>query len=119
MLYKRVFSPAHPGLYFIGFVQPWGAIMPIAELQSRLVAGHLTGEYALPSAAQMQRDMQAMLRRQSRRYRASKRHTIQVDSSNYMVELDDERRAGAVRAQAQGFALPLPPRAAEAPALAG
>jgi dimethylaniline monooxygenase (N-oxide forming) len=113
VLYKRVFSAEHPGLYFIGFVQPWGAIMPIAEVQGRLVAGHLTGEYALPSPAEMQRDMRAMLRRQSRRYRASKRHTIQVDFSNYVVELDDERCAGAARARARGFALTLPPRAGE------
>ena len=111
VLYKRVFLPEHPGLYFIGFVQPWGAIMPIAELQSRLVAEHLMGDYALPSPAQMRRDMEAMMRRQSRRYQASKRHTIQVDFSNYVVELDDERRAGVERARAQGFAPPLPARA--------
>lgn len=114
VLYKRVFSPEHAGLYFIGFVQPWGAIMPIAELQSRLVAAHLTGEYALPSPEGMRRDMQAMLRRQSRRYQASKRHTIQVDFANYVVELDNERRAGLARARAEGFALPLPPRAVQA-----
>jgi dimethylaniline monooxygenase (N-oxide forming) len=114
VLYKRVFSPEHAGLYFIGFVQPWGAIMPIAEVQSRLVAAHLTGEYALPSPEGMRRDMQAMLRRQSRRYQASKRHTIQVDYTNYVVELDDERRAGLARAHAEGFALPLPPRAGQA-----
>jgi dimethylaniline monooxygenase (N-oxide forming) len=113
VLYKRLFSPELAGLYFVGFVQPWGAIMPIAEAQSRLVAEHLTGFYALPSPAQMQHDMQAMLRRQARRYQASKRHTIQVDFSNYMVELDDERRAGAARARERGFPLPFPPRAAE------
>jgi dimethylaniline monooxygenase (N-oxide forming) len=112
VLYKRVFSPEHPGLYFVGFVQPWGAIMPIAEIQSRLVAEHLTGAYALPSREQMRHDMQAMMRRQSRRYQASKRHTIQVDFSNYVVELDGERRAGLARARAEGFALPLPARAA-------
>ncbi len=104
VLYKRVFSPEHPGLCFIGFVQPWGAIMPIAELQSRLVAEYLMGDYALPSPTQIRRDMEAMMRRQSRRYQASKRHTIQVDFSNYVVELDDERRAGVERARAQGFA---------------
>ncbi len=104
VLYKRVFSPEHPGLYFVGFVQPWGAIMPIAEVQGRLVAEHLMGDYALPSPAQMRRDMEAMMRRQSRRYQASKRHTIQVDFSNYVVELDDERRAGLARARAQSFA---------------
>jgi dimethylaniline monooxygenase (N-oxide forming) len=114
VLYKRVFLPEHPGLYLIGFVQPWGAIMPIAELQSRLVAEHLMGDYALPSPAQMRRDMEAMMRRQSRRYQASKRHTIQVDFSNYVVELDDERRAGLERARAQGFASAPRARAAVA-----
>jgi dimethylaniline monooxygenase (N-oxide forming) len=114
VLYKRIFSPEHAGLYFIGFVQPWGAIMPIAELQSRLVAEHLTGDYALPSPGQMRRDMEAMMRRQRRRYQASKRHTIQVDFSNYVVELEDERRAGLERARAQGFAPPLPAHAAVA-----
>jgi dimethylaniline monooxygenase (N-oxide forming) len=108
VLYKRVFSLEHPGLYFVGFVQPWGAIMPIAELQSRLVAEHLVGDYALPSPVQMRRDMEAMMRRQSRRYQASKRHTIQVDFSNYVVELEDERRAGLERACAQSFAPPPP-----------
>jgi dimethylaniline monooxygenase (N-oxide forming) len=109
VLYKRVFDPAHPGLYFIGFVQPWGAIMPIAEIQGRLVAEHLCGDYALPPAARMRTDMEAMMRRQARRYQASKRHTIQVDFSNYVVELDHERRAGAARARERGF---LPPVAA-------
>jgi hypothetical protein len=103
VLYKRVFDPDHPGLYFIGFVQPWGAIMPIAELQGRLVAEHLCGDYALPSPAQMRRDVEAMMRRQARRYQASKRHTIQVDFSNYVVELDDERRAGVARARERGL----------------
>jgi hypothetical protein len=99
VLYRRLFAPEHPGLYLIGFVQPWGAIMPIAELQSRIVGDALLGEYALPSQGEMRRDMARMLRRQERRYMASKRHTLQVDFSNYAVELEDERRAGAARAQ--------------------
>jgi dimethylaniline monooxygenase (N-oxide forming) len=118
VLYKRIFSADHGGLYFIGFVQPWGAIMPIAEEQGRLVADHLTGVYALPSRAEMERDMQRMLRRQSRRYQASKRHTIQVDFSNHMVELEDERRAGLARARERGFALPVPAHASSPAALA-
>jgi dimethylaniline monooxygenase (N-oxide forming) len=113
VLYKRLFEPRHPGLYFVGFVQPWGAIMPIAEIQGRLIGDHLLGEYALPSAAEMERDMRRMLRRQRRRYLASKRHTIQVDYSNYVVELDHERRAGADRARTRGLAPPVPAHAAE------
>lgn len=109
VLYKRIFPVDPAGLYFIGFVQPWGAIMPIAEVQSRIVADHLLGAYALPGKPQMQSDMKAMLARQGRRYLASKRHTIQVDFSNHMVELQDEVRAGRQRAQQQGFALPIRP----------
>jgi len=33
-LYRRVVSIERPGLYFIGFIQPLGPIMPIAEAQS-------------------------------------------------------------------------------------
>lgn len=117
VLYKRIFEPRYPGLYFVGFVQPWGAIMPLAELQGRLISDHLLGEYALPSQDAMLRDMQHMLRRQERRYLASKRHTIQVDYSNYVVELERERRVGAQRARARGFALPLAPRAQPSGAL--
>jgi dimethylaniline monooxygenase (N-oxide forming) len=109
MLYKRVFSPELRGLYLIGFVQPWGAIMPIAEAQSRIVSEHLRGTYALPSTAQMRHDIERMLRRQRRRYLPSKRHTIQVDFSNYMVELDDELRAGGARARAAGFRIEVQP----------
>jgi len=113
VLYKRIFEPRQPGLFFVGFVQPWGAIMPIAEIQGRLIGDHLLGEYALPSVGEMERDMRRMQRRQERRYLPSKRHTIQVDYSNYVVELERERRAGAARARDRGFQPPVPARAAE------
>jgi cation diffusion facilitator CzcD-associated flavoprotein CzcO len=111
VLYKRIFPVQPAGLYFIGFVQPWGAIMPIAEAQSRIVADHLLGAYALPSEAAMRKDMEAMSARQRRRYLPSKRHTLQVDFSNHMVELADEARAGAQRARDLGCPLPIAPLA--------
>ena len=43
-LYRRVVHPELPGLYFIGLVQPLGAIMPIAEAQSEWVADVLEGK---------------------------------------------------------------------------
>ena len=48
-LYRRVVPPGHPGLYFIGLLQPLGAIMPLAEAQAHWVAELITGEVALPS----------------------------------------------------------------------
>ncbi len=114
-LYKRIFPVDLGGLYFVGFVQPWGAIMPIAEVQGRIVGDHLIGAYALPDRAQMERDVERMLAAQRRRYVASKRHTIQVDFSNHMVELRREIAAGHERARRRGFAPPLAPAGAPAP----
>ena len=42
-LFRRVFHPEIPGLYFIGLLQPLGAIMPLAEAQSAWVGDHLLG----------------------------------------------------------------------------
>src|SRR5581483_7747481 len=48
-LYRRVVSPEHQGLYFIGLLQPLGAIMPLAEAQASWVADILEGKVKLPS----------------------------------------------------------------------
>jgi hypothetical protein len=83
-LYKRMFHPTVPGLYFIGLVQPLGAIMPISERQSELVADHLQGCYALPEPAEMDAEIDRHRKAVAKRYVASKRHTIQVDFDDYM-----------------------------------
>jgi cation diffusion facilitator CzcD-associated flavoprotein CzcO len=109
-LYKHVVDPVTPGLYFIGLIQPLGAIMPIAERQSLLIADHLAGRYALPTAQAMRRDIERKQRKMQERYVASKRHTIQVDFDDYMRELRNERRAGARRAskcQTPASAVPM------------
>ncbi|WP_239088370.1 flavin-containing monooxygenase [Planosporangium mesophilum] len=97
-LYQRVFHPDVPGLYFIGLIQPLGAIMPIAERQSELVADHLQGRYALPGDAEMRAEIAGHRRATAKRYVASKRHTIQVDFDDYMHALRRERARGARRA---------------------
>lgn len=96
-LYKHIVDPSIRGLYFIGLVQPLGAIMPIAERQSLLIADHLQGRYHLPAAAAMRRDIERKRAKMNKRYVASKRHTIQVDFDDYMRELRAELRAGVRR----------------------
>jgi len=110
-LFRRVFAPAVHGLAFIGLLQPIGAIMPIAEAQSRWVCDHLAGRYVLPPAAAMRADMARERRQNGRRYVASKRHTMQVDFDDYLAALEREQRAGAARAAAAGGRLPVPRRA--------
>lgn len=97
-LYQRMIHPEVPGLYFIGLVQPLGAVMPIAERQSLLVADHLDGRYALPSRSAMAAEIEHHRTALAKRYVASKRHTIQVDFDDYMRVLRKERAAGAKRA---------------------
>jgi dimethylaniline monooxygenase (N-oxide forming) len=96
-LYQRVFHPEVPGLYFVGLVQPLGAVMPIAERQSHLVADHLQGTYHLPGEAAMRQEITDYREKMRRRYVASKRHTIQVDFDDYMRALRVERKHGARR----------------------
>jgi dimethylaniline monooxygenase (N-oxide forming) len=105
-LFRRVFHPNIPNLFFIGLLQPLGAIMPLAEAQGAWVGDHLLGDYALPTAAEMRADIAADQAAMRARYVASKRHTIQVDFEDYLRALAGERRAGAARARANGY---IPP----------
>ncbi len=91
-LYRRVVPVEHPGLYFIALIQPLGAIMPIAELQSEWVADLLQGNAVLPADAAMEKVIEREDRRMAQRYLASKRHTIQVDFYPYIRTLQRERR---------------------------
>jgi hypothetical protein len=91
-LYKRAVSVENPGLYFIGFIQPLGPIMPLAEAQSEWIADLLTGKAALPPPAEMREEIAAYEEWMRKRFVASKRHTIEVDFHPYMREIRRERK---------------------------
>jgi len=96
-LYRRVASVEHPGLYFIGLIQPLGAIMPLAEAQAEWVADLLGGRGTLPSPAEMRAEIAESEAKMRKRYVASKRHTIQVDFQPYLREIRRERKRAAQR----------------------
>ena len=110
-LFRRVFHPDRRGVFFIGLLQPLGAIMPLAAAQSEWVCEYLAGRYSLPDPAALRADIERERSRMFKRYVASKRHTMQVDFDDYLADLAKERRRGAERARAQEYALPVPPRA--------
>jgi len=91
-LYRRVVSIEHPGLYFVGFIQPLGPIMPISEAQSEWVADLLRGEASLPPAGEMRTEISDYERKMGKRYVASKRHTIEVDFHPYLRQIRRERK---------------------------
>src|SRR5499426_1052677 len=111
-LYHRIVPPKLAGLYFIGLVQPIGAIMPIAEIQSEWVADLLQGRAALPSEPRMIREIAAYLSASAKRYARRTTQSIQVDFLAYLREIGRERRRGAKRngaPRAMAAAPPAPP----------
>jgi dimethylaniline monooxygenase (N-oxide forming) len=97
-LYRRVVHPDHPGLYFVGLIQPLGAIMPLAEAQAEWIGDLVTGVGRLPSTKEMRSQIASYDRYLRKRFVASKRHTMEVDFHAYRAELARERRAGRKRA---------------------
>lgn len=76
-LYLRMIHPRHPNLHFIGLFQPLGCVWPVAELQAKIVARRLTGQWQPPA------DLDAAIRDELAHpdvvQIASPRHTITVD----------------------------------------
>ena len=91
-LFRRVVSVERPGLYFIGFLQPLGPIMPLAEAQCEWVADLLGGRATLPAAGEMKLEIGREERKQRKRFVASKRHTVEVDFHPYLREIRRERK---------------------------
>ncbi len=107
-LFLRVFRPEYPDLFFVGLLQPLGAVMPLAEAQAKWITAYLRGEYVLPGREAMERRIARDERAMRRRYVASPRHTMQVDFDDYLRELRTEMRRG--RRRARQTAAPLSER---------
>ena len=89
-LYKRMFKPGMDDLCFIGFGQAIPTIFPFAECQSKLAGRWLAGNWALPSPAEMEREIQRDERRFIKHYNRRPRHTMQLDF--YVYEYDLRKR---------------------------
>jgi hypothetical protein len=80
-----MFHADHPSLLFIGLVQPLGSIWPLADLQSKLAANYIIGNYELPADIRdrARREIENMQRQFIRAYR----HTIEVEGFEHEREL--------------------------------
>lgn len=88
-LYKQVVHPDQPGLYFLGLIQPLGAIMPLAEAQAKWVARLIEGA-PLPARTEMRAAIERRREARRARYVPSRRHTIQVDYWPYLLDIRSE-----------------------------
>ena len=76
-------------LYFVGLIQPVGALPPLAEAQSRWVAQLIDGA-PLPTVAQMRAEIDRNTQELADRYQQRPRHTIQVDYWGYLEDMRSE-----------------------------
>ena len=91
-LYKHAVHPELANLFFVGLVQPWGSIMPLAEQQSLWICDLLNERCGLPSQQKMIDDIAKTRLTMHRRYGGSARHTIQVDFYPYKATIEAERQ---------------------------
>lgn len=96
-LFQRVFHPVYRDLFFIGLLQPLGAIMPLAEIQSIWISKYLLGQYALPPQEELLRDIQRERAALRKRFGDSPRHTMEVDFLPYVRGVQKEMQRGAKR----------------------
>ena len=106
-LFKRMMRPGIDNLFYMGLAQPLPTLVNFAEQQTKFVAAYLTGRYALPDKAEMERIIVADEKLHLGPYYASPRHTIQVDFNLYVRDLMKEIGRGEARAKARGFAPPI------------
>jgi cation diffusion facilitator CzcD-associated flavoprotein CzcO len=102
-LFKRMFKPGIDDLTFIGLGQAIPTIFPFAECQSKLAGRWLAGDWALPAAREMEREIRRDERRFVRHYNNRPRHTMQLDY--YVYEHDLRKRVipqGQERARRTG-----------------
>jgi cation diffusion facilitator CzcD-associated flavoprotein CzcO len=108
-LFKRIWRPGVPNLFFMGLAQPLPTLVNFAERQAKWIAAFLMGEYVLPSAAEMEKTITADEDAAMGRYYKSRRHTMQVNFDKYCIDIQMEQARGSARAKAEGGGkLPVP-----------
>ncbi|WDZ86452.1 flavin-containing monooxygenase [Micromonospora cathayae] len=118
-LYRHVFHLDQPGLLFVGHMQSTGAALPLVEAQARLVAGYLSGRYALPGTDRQRADCRAELRAATARW-GRRRPAMRVDFDAYLAQLARELTVGTRRAdRGRGVRWPDPPPAGSGAAVRG
>lgn len=113
-LFKRIWRPGIPNLFFMALAQPLPTLVNLAERQARWIAAFLMGEYALPPQEEMEKVIVSDEQAAMGRYYKSRRHTMQISFDKYCIDIGMERERGRVRAAQAGYGpgkLPIPPLA--------
>jgi Flavin-binding monooxygenase-like len=100
-LYKRMLKPDLDDVAFIGLGQPIPTIFPFSELQSKLAARWLSGDWAPPARAEMEAEIKRDEAFHTAHFTNKPRHTMQLEWYSYERELKTRTiPAGQSRARA-------------------
>jgi hypothetical protein len=87
-LYKRIFPPGRPNLYFIGYFNvSGGANIRMMDTQCRLLAAVCSGEVQLPDAAAMRADIEREKQMLRKLYPERPRYELELDPVDYPQQL--------------------------------
>ena len=86
-------QPGWPGLYFAGFFNTDTALNMVFERQARWICAIETGAAVLPSAAQMEDDIQRKNEWVRKYYKHTDRHTLEEEHVPYLRELQRSLKA--------------------------
>jgi Flavin-binding monooxygenase-like len=124
-LYRRIAPPDVGGLFFAGFVDTPGGLLPVVETQGQWIAAVLTERIRLPPPTQIWRAIERAERRTRQRFPQESPYSVRCDPHAYRRLLrSDLRRARwrlrhAATASGAGRAVTLRPRRARGEQPAG
>jgi hypothetical protein len=100
-LYKRMLKPGLDDLAFIGLGQPIPTIFPFSELQAKLAARWLSGDWAPPPEPEMEAEIRRDEEFHTGHFTNKPRHTMQLEWYGFQHELLTRSiPAGQARARA-------------------
>ena len=86
-LFKRMLKPGIDDLAFIGLGQPIPTIFPFSELQSKLAARWLSGDWAPPPEAEMEAEIRRDEAFHAGHFIDKPRHTMQLEWYGYQHDI--------------------------------
>lgn len=91
-LYRRIAPPELSGLFFAGFVDTPGGLLPVVETQGEWIAAVLTGRLRLPPPEQMRRAIERAERRTRQRFPQESPRSVRCDPHAYRRLLQSDLR---------------------------
>ncbi len=91
-LYRRIAATDQPGLFFAGFVDTPGGLLPVVEAQGRWIAAVLSGRLRLPERRQMRLAALSVDRRTRERFPHEASTSTRCDPHGYRRVLESDLR---------------------------